>query len=258
MVFQTNHIRGKWNICDHYNSNCVDNKMLKWSKCTFEVPFLQFYRISSILTYRDRVLRVVSKWEHHDVTLLAVPEHFIMQDLTVHMDIHPQPGPELTSEDSGKRDTMLRKNCRSQADRSSLFKSIERETLLSLWRYAYKPCASVIGDLKALGILKYRGGRGGKKAKHSVSPWKRANITPLPKVEVLKENSRYRGINITPVIARAFEKAVYHNYGKQAVEGSLSQTQFAYRQGGNSIALYCSDSLFSPIVNLLSTSDSSS
>lgn len=38
------------------------------------------------------------------MTLLAVPEHFIMLDLTVHMDIHPQPGPELTSEDSGKRD----------------------------------------------------------------------------------------------------------------------------------------------------------
>lgn len=42
-------------------------------------------------------------------------------------------------------------------------------TLLSLRRYANKPCASVIGDLKALGILKYRGRRGGKKAKHNAS-----------------------------------------------------------------------------------------
>ena len=32
MVFQTNHIRGKWNIYDHYNSNCVDNKMLKYDR----------------------------------------------------------------------------------------------------------------------------------------------------------------------------------------------------------------------------------
>ena len=63
--------------------------------------------------------------------------------------------------------------------------------------------------------------------------WKRANINPLPKVEVPKENSHYRGINITPVIARAFEKAVYHTHGKQAVEGNLSQTQFAYRQEVN-------------------------
>ena len=102
------------------------------------------------------------------MTLLAVPEHFIILDLTVHIDIHPQPGPELTSDNSGKRDT-LRKNCRSQSGRSSLFKIIECETLLSLWRYAYKPCASVIGDLKALGILKYRGRRGAKKAKHNAS-----------------------------------------------------------------------------------------
>lgn len=103
------------------------------------------------------------------MTLLAVPEHFIMLDFTVHMDIHPQPGPELTSDDSGKRDTMLRKNCGSQSGRSSLFKTIKCETLLSLRRYAYKPCASVIGNLKALGILKYRGRQGGKKAKHNVS-----------------------------------------------------------------------------------------
>ena len=66
------------------------------------------------------------------MTLLAVPEHFTMLDLTVHMDIHPQPGPEMTSENSGKRDTMLRKNCRSRSGRSSLFKIIKRETLLSL------------------------------------------------------------------------------------------------------------------------------
>lgn len=82
---------------------------------------------------------------------------------------HPQLGPELTSADSGKRDTMLRKHSRSRSGRSSLFKTIERETLLSLRRYAYNPCASVIGDLKALGILKYRGRRGGKQAKLNAS-----------------------------------------------------------------------------------------
>lgn len=82
---------------------------------------------------------------------------------------HPQLGPELTSADSGKRDTMLRKHSRSRSGRSSLFKTIEHETLLSLRRYAYNPCASVIGDLKALGILKYRGRRGGKQAKLNAS-----------------------------------------------------------------------------------------
>ena len=50
-----------------------------------------------------------------------------------------------------------------------MLKTFEREIFLSLRSYAYKPCASVIGDLKALGIFKYRGRRGGKKAKHNVS-----------------------------------------------------------------------------------------
>ena len=31
--------------------------------------------------------------------------------------------------------------------------------------------------------------------------WKRANINPLPKFHILKEDSDYRGINVTTVIA---------------------------------------------------------
>ena len=76
-------------------------------------------------------------------------------------------------------------------------------------------------------------------ATHSwLTSWKRVNINPSPKDEVPEGNSPYRSINMTPVIARAFEKAVYHTHGKQAVEGNSSQTQFAYRQGGN-----CTDAL---------------
>ena len=40
------------------------------------------------------------------------------------------------------------------------------------------------------------------------SSWKSANINPLHKVEIPKDNAEFRGINITPVIARAFEKVV--------------------------------------------------
>ena len=44
-----------------------------------------------------------------------------------------------------------------------------------------------------------------------------------------KEKSDYRGIIITPLIARALEKAVYNTFVKEAVEENLSTTQFAYR-----------------------------
>ena len=63
--------------------------------------------------------------------------------------------------------------------------------------------------------------------------WKRSNKNPIPKVDIPKEKSDYCGINITPVIARAFEKVVYNTFMKEAVEENLSTTQFAYRESGN-------------------------
>ncbi len=61
--------------------------------------------------------------------------------------------------------------------------------------------------------------------------WKGANINPLPKNDSPVEDGDFRGINVTPVIARAFEKVVYHSHVKYEVERFLSQ--FAYREGGS-------------------------
>ena len=63
--------------------------------------------------------------------------------------------------------------------------------------------------------------------------WKRSNKNTIPKVDIPKEKSDYRGINITPVIARAFEEAVYNIFVKEAVEENLSTTQFTYRESEN-------------------------
>ena len=57
----------------------------------------------------------------------------------------------------------------------------------------------------------------------------------MPKADIPKEMTEFRGINITPVIARALEKLVYNNYARDIVEKNLSRTQFAYRSGGSSI-----------------------
>ena len=59
-------------------------------------------------------------------------------------------------------------------------------------------------------------------------------------MEIPKSYQDYRGINITPVIARAFERIVYQNYVKGTLEKNLTPTQFAYRQGGN-----CTNALLS-------------
>ena len=68
--------------------------------------------------------------------------------------------------------------------------------------------------------------------------WKRSNIDPLPKVEVPNENNDYRGINITSIIARAFEKTVLSVHAKKSFKQHLNVSQFAYRKGGS-----CTDTL---------------
>jgi len=63
--------------------------------------------------------------------------------------------------------------------------------------------------------------------------WKKVNINPLPKTEIPTSNADYRGINITLVIARQFEKVVYRTFCKDTLENHLNSNQFAYRRGGN-------------------------
>ena len=63
--------------------------------------------------------------------------------------------------------------------------------------------------------------------------WKEANINPLPKVDVPTEYANFRGINVTSVIARAFEKTVYFSFNKTCLDKYLSNSQFAYRSGGS-------------------------
>ena len=57
-------------------------------------------------------------------------------------------------------------------------------------------------------------------------------MTPLLKIDVPKGKIDYRGINVTPVIARAFEKSVYKIHARDTVEQHLNSTRFAYRKGG--------------------------
>ena len=48
-----------------------------------------------------------------------------------------------------------------------------------------------------------------------------------------KENGDLRGISVTPVIARAFERAVYNIHVRRVLEDHLGSNQFAYTEGGN-------------------------
>lgn len=58
--------------------------------------------------------------------------------------------------------------------------------------------------------------------------WTEANINPLPKVDVPVETADFRGINVMPVIAKAFERIVYNTFNVQEVEAYLCPNKFAY------------------------------
>ena len=67
------------------------------------------------------------------------------------------------------------------------------------------------------------------------SRWKEANINPLAKVNIPSEYADFRGINVTPVIARCFERTVHYIFNKNCTEDFLNDSQFAYRKGGSCV-----------------------
>ena len=67
------------------------------------------------------------------------------------------------------------------------------------------------------------------------SRWKEANIDPLAKVNIPSEYADFRGINVTPVIARCFERKVHNIFNKNCIEDFFNDSQFAYRRGGSCV-----------------------
>ena len=52
------------------------------------------------------------------------------------------------------------------------------------------------------------------------SEWKQASVYPLPKVDIIVQPQDFRGICITTVTARTFERVVCNTFGKERVEST--------------------------------------
>ena len=92
-------------------------------------------------------------WGVHGLTLLAVPEKYIILDITIDMDVESQPGPETDRSLGG-----VNKNYPTLMRTKPA--SLECSELLSLRNKASKPSLAVLSQFKSLGILKYLGQRG--------------------------------------------------------------------------------------------------
>ena len=82
--------------------------------------------------------------------------------------------------------------------------------------------------------------------------WKEANIDPLPiaKMDTPFEFTEIRGINVTPVIARCFERYVYRNFSKSTFDDHMCSNQYGYRTGCT-----CTDALIHMQYNCLKSLD---
>ena len=115
-----------------------------------ESPWLLKHILSKSTMPKFRVRRPVVFWGVHGLTLLAVPEKYIMLDITIDMDVESQPGPETGCSFGG-----VNKNYPTLMRTKPA--SLEYSELLSLRNRASKPSLAVLSQFKSLGILKYRG-----------------------------------------------------------------------------------------------------
>ena len=118
-----------------------------------ECPWLLKHFLFKFTTPKFRIRRPVVLWGVHGRTLLAVPEKYIMLDITIDMDVESQPGPVADRSLGGVNKNYL------TLMRTKLA-PVERSGLLSLRNNAFKPSPAVLSQFKSLGILKYRGQRG--------------------------------------------------------------------------------------------------
>lgn len=154
-------------LCLHFIT-CVfisliySSKLLNGDLDFKERPWLQKWRVSRFSTLKHRVRRPIVSWSHHGLLLLAVPELYIVLDITINMDVQSQPGPsyvssgETPSARAGSRANSLSRGVSVRGN--SRF--VDRAKVLSYRYKASKPSSVVMAELKSLGILRYRGGRG--------------------------------------------------------------------------------------------------
>ena len=64
--------------------------------------------------------------------------------------------------------------------------------------------------------------------------WKRADVIPCPKENLISSCSQLRPISLTDIIMRLFEKCVYQSEIADMVYNYIGDDQFVYKKGHNS------------------------
>ena len=132
---------------------------------------LKFARAQPCGHYATRFTFAAVKHSRRGTTSLHLPGKDIYFDLTIHMDVEPNPGPSAVP-----TTTSIRSSEFSFTDLhlNTATSHYSRDKILSLRPFAYSPkCLSseVIDLLQNLKILKYRGKRAGSYPQHAWKQW---------------------------------------------------------------------------------------
>ena len=88
-------------------------------------------RFKKSFTLKVRVRRPIVSWSVHGLTMLAVPEHYILLDITINMDIQSQPGPETALTEESKMRAAFGMKYLSNMGKQARCASFERLKLIN-------------------------------------------------------------------------------------------------------------------------------
>ena len=133
--------------------------------------------LSSHGFHKSRLPRCL--WSTRGYTCLLVPGHDPPQDIAIFKDVSLNPGPDLNGSwiQLDRFTTSQVVGCHSHTNSPSLTIKYSRKFLLGLRSSACTPCPQVLGKLKLHGVLKYGGGKGGKKTRGNVKSIKNKTMT---------------------------------------------------------------------------------
>ena len=126
------------------------------------------------------------------------------QDITIFMDVSLNPGPDLTGSWllHGRFSTSQVVNRHSHTNLPLLTTKYSRKFLLSLRSSARNPCPQVLGKLKSHGVLRYRGGKGGKKTRGNyLNFFSRTTQREYANFGYLQAPLPLRGVNLNNLIS---------------------------------------------------------
>ena len=93
------------------------------------LPYNRRFKKSFMLKFRVR--RPIVSWSVHGLTMLAVPEHYILLDITINMDIQSQPGPETALTEESKMRAAFGMKYLSNMGKQARCASFERLKLIN-------------------------------------------------------------------------------------------------------------------------------